>query len=64
MKYTKLEGMNDCMAGVPHQEGKGNAYDEGYWVQYQLDQLQSENTFNQLWAEMEKRERQELANEI
>ena len=61
MRFTKLEGMNDCKNGVLHEEGKGNAYDEGYWIQYQLDQLQSKDTFNHLWAEMEKRERKEQA---
>ena len=64
MRFTKLEGRNDCKNGVDHVEGKGKAYDIGYGMQYQLDQLQSKDAFNQLWAEMEKRERQAVRNEI
>ena len=33
-----LRGMNDCLLGVEHREGKGADYDAGYSAQYQHEQ--------------------------
>lgn len=30
MTYTQEDGWNDCINGVPYQEGKGEDYDMGY----------------------------------
>lgn len=62
MKYTELEGINDCRNGIEHKEGKGEAYDLGYGEQYQLEQLASNGFFENLEKETAKREA--VANEI
>lgn len=38
-----IQGEADCKAGIPHQAGKSKSYDEGYSVQYQLEQIQGAN---------------------
>jgi hypothetical protein len=35
-----IQGQRDCRDGKPHQLGKPEAYDQGYNVQYQLEQIQ------------------------
>ena len=62
MRYTELEGRNDCKNGVDHVEGKGKAYDLGYGEQYQKEQAASNGFFGRLRKETEKREA--VANEI
>lgn len=62
MKYTELEGRNDCKNGIPHKEGKGKAYDLGYDEQYQREQLADNGFFENLAKETEKREA--MKNEI
>ena len=59
MRYTEFEGRNDCINGVPHQEGKGKTYDLGYGEQYQREQSASNGFFENLEKETEKRERKE-----
>ena len=56
MRYTELEGRNDCKNGVEHTEGKGDAYDMGYGVQYQREQLATHGFFDSLMKETERRE--------
>jgi len=34
-----LQGQRDCEEGIPHQEGKSEAYDRGYGAQYELEQI-------------------------
>ena len=62
MKYTELEGRNDCKNGVDHIKGKGEAYDLGYGCQYQIEQLASNGFFDNL--EKETAQREAVANEI
>ena len=38
MKWTEIDGKRDCRSGVKHALGKGEAYDEGFWIQYQREQ--------------------------
>ena len=59
MRYTELEGRNDCKNGVEHVKGKGEAYDIGYGDQYQREQLADNGFFDSLMKETERRERQE-----
>ena len=56
MSFTELEGRNDCKNGVDHVEGKGKAYDIGYGMQYQREQLADNGFFENLVKETEKRE--------
>ncbi len=37
------KGMTDCAEGIPHADGKGERYDEGYGFQYRLEQEASAN---------------------
>ncbi len=37
------QGVTDCANGVPHADGKGERYDEGYSMQYELEQRASAN---------------------
>lgn len=46
MEYTEQDGKRDCMKGEPHREGKGAAYDMGYGVQFQREQMQSAQTID------------------
>ena len=46
MTYTEQDGKRDCINGIPHKEGKGEAYDMGYLVQYQREQMQSAQTID------------------
>jgi len=46
MTYTEQDGKRDCINGEPHIEGKGEAYDMGYGVQYQREQMQSAQTID------------------
>ena len=39
-----LQGQRDCRDGVPHEQGKSDAYTRGYGTQYERDQLRSEMT--------------------
>jgi len=39
-----LAGQVDCRDGVPHKPGMSEAYDRGYSAQYELEQVQSENS--------------------
>ena len=54
-KYTELEGRSDYENGVPHESGKGEAYDTGYGMGSQKD------FFERLKQETDKRERREQA---
>ena len=36
-----IDGRQDCRDGIPHKDGKGESYDAGYSVQYELEQIQS-----------------------
>lgn len=37
-----MRGQSDCKKGHPHKAGRSSAYDRGYSVQYELEQIQSE----------------------
>lgn len=37
-----LQGQKDCVNGEVHKEGMGESYDNGYAVQYELEQLRNE----------------------
>jgi hypothetical protein len=37
-----MQGQRDCREGIPHQSGKGEAYDRGYAYQYEAEQLMTE----------------------
>ncbi len=37
------QGMTDCAEGIPHKDGKGQRYDDGYSFQYELEQKASAN---------------------
>lgn len=37
-------GVTDCAEGIPHKAGQGDSYDEGYSMQYELEQRASNVT--------------------
>ena len=37
-----LQGQMDCSKGIPHEEGKGEAYDRGYAAEYESEQVMNE----------------------
>jgi len=37
-----LQGQKDCKEGNPHQGGNSEAYDAGYQLQYELEQMRNE----------------------
>ena len=37
-----MQGQRDCREGIPHQSGKGEAYDRGYACQYEAEQCLTE----------------------
>lgn len=39
----KERGITDCAEGIPHKDGQGDSYDEGYAFQYELEQRASAN---------------------
>ena len=34
-----MQGVKDCKNGEPHSSGKGEAYDQGYADQYEIEQV-------------------------
>ena len=36
-----VNGQQDCRDGVTHMDGKGESYDAGYCVQYEIEQIKS-----------------------
>jgi hypothetical protein len=44
--YSK--GATDCLNGVPHVDGKGEAYDRGYSEQYAVEQQLTHQTEQQM----------------
>lgn len=42
--FDFLAGQRDCMNGIPHQAGWSESYDRGYSTQYNLEQIQTEQT--------------------
>ena len=61
MTFTYFDGKLDCKNGIPHQPGKGEAYDMGYGYQHQRKKLADNDLFENLLKETEKRERREQA---
>ena len=39
----KERGITDCAEGIPHKAGQGDSYDEGYALQYELEQKATAN---------------------
>ena len=42
-----VRGQRDCKNGVPHEAGKSASYDRGYAAEYELEQIKSE------WSDQE-----------